>query len=651
MSRFQLPAVRHIFRFVLVIVFACLPAVPTQAADVDPVQITNLEIAEIPNLDPANLPQHLVTLRGTFTNLTSFTISNLNLKLVSSKEITTRTELAEILGDPTNVPNLITSDKFARLRNISPGVTKTWQVTFRGETVLGENAAGVFAIGVAPDEDKFGSGSVVTTPWFFNADVKPTNVALVVPLTTLNSHLATGEVTNEDSDLAEAKRLSALLRSQPGDSISWLMDAGLLQWATELANQNKTGVTNTLIESLAALPQSTPVSPIGDTDLSALVRANQQEAVTQALTQTKLQIPDRQIYYSPVSGVSDRQTNALLTDLNIRSIVSNLSIRGNGRETTSAVVTSSSSPVLVFDLAASNCLTNIDLNDMSFFVAATCIKSEIGMMTAESPQNSRSVIVLAPKDWKISSDKLTALVSILGNHNWMQLTTLDLVSATPASENYVPVIASDQRELSRALLSQSRSLQINTESVAALYDDPELAAGFAKARILGYSDLWPSNARANKYLAENSALLIKYLEAVQIEASTRITTPEETTEIPITVVNKSDSKVSVSIVLTSNATSRFSAEPTGLVPVEPGQRVTVPVVISLVGAGIVDVKAQLVAPNGESFGSVENIQISSAAYSQFARTLVWGAFGLLILLSLSNVVKRERGKHSKVIKS
>jgi uncharacterized membrane protein YjfL (UPF0719 family) len=49
-----------------------------------------------------------------------------------------------------------------------------------------------------------------------------------------------------------------------------------------------------------------------------------------------------------------------------------------------------------------------------------------------------------------------------------------------------------------------------------------------------------------------------------------------------------------------------------------------------------------VAPNGERFGEVENIQISSAAYSQFARTLVWGAFGLLVLLAAFNVIRRSR---------
>jgi hypothetical protein len=225
------------------------------------------------------------------------------------------------------------------------------------------------------------------------------------------------------------------------------------------------------------------------------------------------------------------------------------------------------------------------------------------------------------------------------------------LATTPAGENYVSEVTNDQRELSPALLKQSSFLQVNTDRVAALYNDPELAAGFVDARILGFSDLWPSDARVNEYLTQNLALQSKYLNAIQLETSTRITTTEEITEIPITIVNRSDSTVSVGVALSSKATYRFSAKPTELVQVEAGQRVTIPVTISLVGAGIVDVQAQLVAPNGESFGRVENIQISSAAYSQFARTLVWGAFGLLILLSLSNVLKRRRGKLSNTAKS
>jgi hypothetical protein len=623
-----------------------MPITPSQAAEGDTVNITGMNISAVADSGGSLSNNHVVFLRGTFTNTSSQAISKLELNLVSTPAIKTRGELAELISDPTSANSLIPSDTSAVLRNIAPGVTKNWQITFRGEEILGATASGVYGFGVQPDLPAASQATVITTPWFFNSDIKPTNVALVIPLTTLNTHLANDEVTDRKKDLAEAKRLTNLISNQDPSKISWLQDSALLPWIDQLELDTDSDSPEKLRTAISGLSPTTAMLPFGHTDLTALVRANQQDDLADAINQTRQLSGDRQIFYTPSKGIADRQTVSLLNQQGIRSIVSNEFLRGNERETTTAVTTSASNLVLVHDLGASSCLTSADKDDANFFLAITCIKSEIGMMTAESPQNSRSVIVLAPTKWKLSNERLSALVSVLSDHNWMQLTTLDLVAATEPSNNYVASQSADPRDFSRALLRQAQNLKVNTESVSALYDDQELAAGFTAARILGYSDLWPSNARATEYLTENIALLNEYLGAVSIQASGRITTPEESSEIPITIVNESDRAVSVSIDLTSTATSRFSAEPTGVIQVDRGQRITVPVAITLVGAGVVDVQAQLIAPNGERFGEVENIQISSAAYSQFARTLVWGAFGLLVLLALSNFVKRRKEKRS-----
>jgi hypothetical protein len=623
-----------------------LPISPSLAAEGDTVNITGMNISAVADSGGTLSNNHVVFLKGTFTNTSSEAISKIELNLVSTPAIRSRGELADLIADPTSARNLKPSETSAVLRNIAPGATKNWQITFRGEEVLGANASGVYGFGVQPDLPDTSKATVITTPWFFNSDIKPTNVALVVPLTTLNTHLANDEVTDRKKDLAEAKRLTNLITNQDPAKVSWLQDAALLPWLDQLELDSDSDTPEKLRAAIAGLAQTTAMLPFGHTDLTALVRANQQDDLADVINQTRQLSGDRQIFYAPAKGIADRQTVSLLNQQGIRSIVSNEFLRGNERETTAAIATSASNPVLVHDLGTSACLASADKDDASFFAAITCIKSEIGMMTAESPQNSRNVLVLTPTTWKISSERLSALVSVLSDHNWMQLTTLDLVAAGEPTANYVASQSADPRDFSRALLRQAQNLKVNTESVSALYDDQELAAGFTAARILGYSDLWSSNARATEYLTENISLLNEYLDAVSIQASTRITTPEESSEIPITIVNESDRAVSVSIDLTSTATSRFSAEPTGVIQVDRGQRITVPVAITLVGAGVVDVQAQLIAPNGERFGEVENIQISSAAYSQFARTLVWGAFGLLVLLALSNFVKRRKEKRS-----
>ena len=206
-----------------------------QAAPLTAIEISELQISPISNLDPQSGPDQLVTLGGTFTNLTGQSIAILELNLVTSLPIKTRTELGGLLTDPTSGANLQTQNTSARLLNVSPNATRTWQVTFRGSEVFGQDASGVYAVGVAPDDASYGSSSVITTPWFFNTDIKPTEVSFVVPLTTLNSNLANGEISNIKTANSEAGRLTELLATEKQSSLSWLLDSGLNSWATYLA--------------------------------------------------------------------------------------------------------------------------------------------------------------------------------------------------------------------------------------------------------------------------------------------------------------------------------------------------------------------------------------------------------------------------------
>jgi hypothetical protein len=621
-----------------------LPITPSQAAKGDAVNITGMNISAAADSGGTISNNHVVFLRGTFTNTSNQAISTLELNLVSTPAIGSRGELAGLIADPTSASNLIPSDISAILRNVAPGATKNWQITFRGEEVLGTTAAGVYGFGVQPDQPATSKATVVTTPWFFNTNVKPTNVAMVLPITTLNNHLANNEIPDLKKDLVEAERLTNLISGQSGSQISWIQDAALRPWVNNLAAASDSSVPTQLNNALDSLSPATPFLPFGHTDLTALSLANQQDDFFDAINLTRALAVGRQVFYAPTSGESDPKTISSLNEQGIRTIVSNEFLRGNKRETTSAVATSASNSVLVFDLATSDCLVNAGESDEEFFRAVTCLTSEIGMMTAESPQDSRSIIVLAPAEWSVSTEQLSALITALSNNNWMQLATLDLVAAQAPAQNFVSLVDDYQSQVTRAAIRQANELRSEAEILSSLYVDSELSNSFDSARILGFSDLWKTSADATNYLSQNLKILNSYLRAVSIESSSRITTPEETSEIPITVVNKSDKAVSVSVNLTSAATSRFSSEPTELIQIESGQRVTIPVAITLVGAGVVNVRAQLIAPNGEAFGAVENIQISSAAYSQFARTLVWGAFGLLILLALSNLIKRRKDR-------
>ena len=627
-----------------------IPIATSHAAEGELVSITGLNISAVDGLAGAN-NRHIVQMQGTFRNTTEETISRLELNLVSTPAIKTRTKLADLISDPTISSNLLSSDFSAVLSNIAPGFQKNWQITFIGEEVLGMNASGVYALGVKPDLAGNYEATVVTTPWFFNADIKPTNVAFVIPLTTLNNHLANGEIKDPARDLAEAQRLTNLILNNSDSKISWLQDSALSGWVSQLTESADSDVS---IKLGSVIDELKPAGflPFGSADLAALSVADQQRDLSDAIELTRIIVGEQPVFYAPTQGAADSKTVSLLSSQGIRTIVSNEFLRGNARVTTPAVATSDSNPVLVHDLATSSCLIGSDESAAAFFKTVTCIKSEIGMITAESPQKSRSIIVLAPNTWKVSSDQLSKLIAGLSEHNWMQLAQLDLVAATKPTQNFVSLVGDNQNQLARQTIRQADKLSTQTETFSSVFVDEELVAGFNASRILGFSELWGSNGNATNYLSDNLALIDTYLNAISIQGSSRVTTPAEKSEIPITIVNDSERDVSVSIDLTSTTTSRFSAVPTELIQVGSGQRITVPVAITLIGAGVVDVQAVLVAPNGERFGEVKKMQISSAAYSQFARTLVWGAFGLLVLLALSNFIKRRKDQRSlKVLES
>jgi len=612
---------------------------PVKAVEGNSLRITGLSISEITSSEASSDSNHLVQIQGTYTNFSAQTIPDLELDLVSTNAIKTRGELGELISNPSATTNLESSDYAARLSNVAPGQTRQWQISFRGENVFGSQASGVYGIGVRIDGSS--ESEVITTPWFFNQDIKPTEAALVIPLTTLNTHLANGGIEDLNRDLSEAKRLTELIDARLAGKVTWLQDSALSNWNKQLGAATESDIPIKLDAAISGMDPMTAFLPYGHADLGGLIRANEQGALFDAINQTQIVAGTREIIYAPLEGVTNRQTISLLQQQGVRTLISNQYLRGDENITTQGVALSASNPVLVYDLAASNCLSKVNF-DIDFFLASTCLRSEIGMMTAESPQRSRSVIVLAPTDFNISNQLLSELIGSLTSENWVKLTDLKTISALQPVDNYVASVNFEPTKLSKASIKQADALQAKTEIMSSLFVENNLATGFTESRVLGFSDLWPSSAQATQYLTKNLSLMNEYLNALSIQASERITTPEANSEIPLTIVNNSDQTVFLGIELTSDATSRFSAKPTDLIQVDSGQRVTVLVQITLLGAGIVSVQAQLIAPNGERFGEVENIQISSAAYSQFARTLVWIAFGLLVLLAAVNLVKRSR---------
>jgi hypothetical protein len=196
--------------------------------------------------------------------------------------------------------------------------------------------------------------------------------------------------------------------------------------------------------------------------------------------------------------------------------------------------------------------------------------------------------------------------------------------------------------MSPRTLHAAQGLQHDIKVIGSMVTDPHWKLAMEPARFLGYSDLWVKSAQAHAYLNGQVQSVKSIARNVTIQTSSRITIASTKAEIPITVANASAHDVKIRVTLGSDTPGKFTAKSSPLVSVPIGKRVTVSVPITLAGTGVINANVELLAPNGHPVGANYAVRISSTAYQKVASTLVRVAFGILLLLAISNFVRRRK---------
>ena len=586
--------------------------------------------------------EHVVTLTGNFNNPSQTAITNATITLATTGPIYTRSELGYILENSHAVNGTMQPTVKAVLGDVPAGKTRTWKLRFIGETVLGTSASGVYAFGTIATSDQVTTSSYVTTPWFYgNAQLKPTKVALAIPLTVPNRHIAAKPSSNIAQDKVELRRLSELVATTSRDSISWMIDPALKQWLKDLAPTELGPAASQLSRRLATLAGHSDLTPFGHANLAGLANSNQGAEVSSLMHYGNSIWPGHRTLYASPSGTLSTPTMDQLVLNNVTPAVSNTFLLGNARITTQAHGNLDGHDVVIFDDAASGCMTK-QVNSESSFAQALCLASEIGMMTAESPAVSRTVAVLAPTQWSISQEHLDELLSRLRGNQWVSLISMSKVlTSTPQTQVNIPATAA-QKPMSPRRLRAAKSLRTKAEAIGSMVTDAKWAATLSPAHYFAYSDLWATTEQATTYLNQQTLSLEAIPNAVKIQTSSRITIATTEAEIPITIANSSTHDVRIRVMLTSDTPSKFTSKPSQLVRVPVSKRVTVSVPVSLAGTGVINARVELLAPNGGSIGSHYDVRISSTAYQKVASTLVKLAFGILMLLAVSNFIRRRK---------
>jgi hypothetical protein len=619
------PRPRTFFASVAAALILIAPALATNAQASESgltLRIASLSFAKVINPSDGQ-PHSEVLVRVAVANTGSQPVTD-EVSLTIGRSLFTRSQLAKVIESRT-ANGLATTATHAAVTNLAPGASTTLELRLGTDELWGQSAQGVFPIGVKAGKST--ASDVIATGWFGNStSLAPTKVTFAVPIT---SELYPD--ADEDSQalvLSESQRLQTIA-SVGFTSASFVVDPYVVALLNS-SQDSKVRQTATTIQQLNSTP-----SIYAQTNLTRLNAGNQVRAIKRAIELTTTSGP---FLYLPKSEKADLSPFGSPIDSQIIPVINNTFVAGDKLETLDASASTPTGRALVFDQAISDCLVM-----KSAFDASWCLSSQLSMVTAESPNVSRSILLVAPTKWNPTSSMLQTINEALSDNNAFSLQPLSRLLTSPtittvSASSTAKAFDSSLRKVERDVLKAQTSAHNVFGQDAKISDLSSVAAAL-------YSQNWKSNSAAKHFGRTYLQSTHELLNDIHLEGSKHITIPGTKADLPITVFNNTKFTAKVIVNVDGAGSSRLTAQPSELVTVEPGSRVTVQIPIQLNSSSSVLARVQLSDSTGKTFGDTLAIEIASTAYQQFARSLVWLALVALVLLVGNNVWRRTRKSH------
>ena len=572
---------------------------------------------------------HKVEMQGTFK--TDFSAKQVRLDLVTFGPLQTRSQLDAALTNPNLNQGTVHSEVSTLLKDVQPESSTDWQLRFNGEKILGTNASGVYIFGVIKRGSNLQANYV--QPWYFKASqIKKTKVIFLTQLAIQNSHLADGQVRFINRDAKQLSRLNDLADAS-AKNVTFLKDKGIDNWIADLQKSALLPAAEQVTQRLATVSKSTKLQVFNHTNLQGLFKSSPGD-VGAVLRQSGFS-SGQNIFYLPKYGQIDSPTLSNLANFgNIIPILSNTFVLGAANRTSSAIAKVNGVPSIIYDAASSRCFSKTSTSAVT-----SCLEANIAMITAESPFESRTVAILTPPYWSATSNELSTLTKAISASRWGQVVPLGHKLAGDISTNHY--LNGPLKGFPKGLIRQANRLLIQAQVLGSAINDDSFLAGYESVRLRSFSELFPKAQSAKYFLRTNKELLEKTRSQIAISTSSRITVASTKTDIPLTISNQSGYPIRVKALLTSNSASQFKPVATDLIDIPSNQRITVSVTVELAGTGNVPVTVNLLNPKNQKLKVSQNIALTSSSYQSLARTLVWGACGLLLLFAIVNVARKR----------
>ena len=613
----------------MILIALSLGLAPASIADQAPLSVSIASVEISPQIDPLDGKTHdFVVISGTASNVSATTVDD-TLTLETGPAIGTRSELADVIQ--THDAKRLRAAPITPIviRDLATQESKPWSFKIRADELWGTFDSGVFPLGVSASNGLV--KDIVAQTWFGNRpDVAPTHITTAVVLSS-TKHLS-DEQNAETIVLAEANRIADLTAGEL-DEQSFIVDNYVLDLLANV-DSPRAKSTATRIESL-----KTAASIYGNSDLPRLIAGKQRAAITRALELT----PNTgNVLYLPNSEKPPLPSFGARLDSVIIPVITNVAVAGDQYATVEAIGKTDSQRVLISDQGLNGCLA---LQDS--FATQWCISSQLGMITAESPNASRHVLMVTPTSWSPDSTMRKAVARALNTslgHKTESFSTLlrNSPATTISTDNRTP------KKFDSSLRKVEREVLRTQTSIENVFGNTDISESLTSISVLMYSQNWKSAATAKHFGRVHAQQAHELLNQIRLEGSKHVTIPGTKANLPITVFNSSAYVAHVQVMVVGTGANRLTASPSDLVAVEPGSRVSVQIPITLNSAGDVQAVVYLADSTGATFGDSLSIQIASTAYQQFARSLVWVALTALVLLVGNNVWRRTRNTSTNV---
>ncbi len=655
---------------------SCLVFQPAQAATAK----ADLSV-RISALSPTQLkPKASVTMSGTVTNHNTFTWTNAQAYLVISHvPYTSRSQLDDAISSSTAYTGdrVVEINSIDMMGDIAPGQTVPFSVKVPYGQLRLTGAAGIYPVGVQilgtdPDGKRSGDAIARATTFLPMLDSSPKDKVpasigwpFLMPAYkgTDRKYVDAEALLSSISPGGQLRNLLDLAATTSGHS-TVIIDPALLVAVDDLAHRrnlvksvklsdDQTAAAASFLADLLTVARNGSCWILGfdRPDVLALDRNKDLAgALTKAIDAATTSAIDtygltgRRVTWPTSKGITADLLQFVRGPGDQPVIVDADDLKGWSRRDGSLVqyVTGAGPvPILVNDAADKN----IPGQDSVVSIRQRIVSdSALAVLSRAIDSSTKAdAVVVVPPTWNPGPDWAQGRIDDAFRASWVGGSTLDGILTRPATrfKGSLPSTAS-VATVSRGQLAAAIQIQTQTALLNAIQTKSgPVSTAFDQDTASAVGVRWRKNRETGLAIARAASTRAgKEIRKVSIEGPLSVTLSSSNGKFPLTISNDTSDPITVGVRLDSSNPA-LSIPDVKSTKVEAGQRLTLNVNVDVRDQRSTSVAAQLITPEGRTFGEPAVFQVRSSAVG----AVLWvamGAAGLFVVIALIRRFRKKR---------